>query len=212
MKPTPRPEIDWESLRARLARSFDGERELDHGAILAARAKRYAQPHQFAEPEATREYVCFGVSGERYGIEARYVTEIASRELTPVPGAPARLLGLANLRGEILPVFDLARSLGRDHGSASGDSGHLIVLGLAQPEFAFLARSLQGVLRFALREILVEPGRFHGQPAVLGVTSDALIVLDGRALLDSPIFMLDAAGGEPKTSSEQLATILEENP
>jgi purine-binding chemotaxis protein CheW len=197
MKPTLRPEIDWERLRARLARSFDVAREIDHQAILVARARRYAQADQFAEREATREYLCFGVGGERYAVEARYVAEVASRELTPVPGAPARLLGLANLRGEILPVFDLARCLGREQGSTIGDGGHLIVLGLAQPELSFVARSLEGVLPLSEREILIEPGRFREQPAVLGVTSQALIVLDGRALLDSSIFVLDASGHEP---------------
>jgi purine-binding chemotaxis protein CheW len=204
MKPTPRPPIDWESVRARLARNFAGEREIDHQAILAARARRYAEAHQFAEREATREYLCFGVSGERYAVEARYVVEVASRELTPVPGAPARLLGLANLRGEILPVFDLPRSLGREQGMTTGDGGHLVVLGLAQPELAFFARSLEGVVPLAEREILSEPGRFRGQPAVLGVTSQALIVLAGGALLDSDIFMLDASGYGPRTSVEHL--------
>jgi purine-binding chemotaxis protein CheW len=205
MKPGPRTEIDWESLRARLARSFDGEREIDHRAILLARARRYAQAHQSAEREATREHLCFGVSGERYAVEARYVVEVASRELTPVPGAPTRLLGLANLRGEILPVFDLARSLGREQGMTSGGGGHLVVLGLTQPELAFFASSLEGVVPLSEREISIEPGRFRGQSAVLGVTSQALIVLDGGALLDSAIFMLDASGHGPRTSLEQLA-------
>jgi chemotaxis signal transduction protein len=205
MKPGPRTEVDWESLRTRLARSFDREREIDHRAILLARARRYEQTHQSAEREATREHLCFGVSGERYAVEARYVVEVASRELTPVPGAPVRLLGLANLRGEILPVFDLGRSLGREQGTTSGGGGHLVVLGLTQPELAFFARSLEGVVPLSEREILSEPGRFRGQPAVLGVTSQALIVLDGGALLDSATFMLDASGQGPRTSLEQLA-------
>jgi chemotaxis signal transduction protein len=33
-------------------------------------------------------------------------------EVTPVPGSPPELLGVQNLRGQILPVVDLARLLG----------------------------------------------------------------------------------------------------
>jgi chemotaxis signal transduction protein len=33
-------------------------------------------------------------------------------ELTPVPGASGRVLGVCNFHGQVLPVFDLARVLG----------------------------------------------------------------------------------------------------
>lgn len=53
------------------------------------------------------------VGTERYALPAEHVPEVATMgELTRVPGAPARLLGVRNLRGEVLPVVDLARALG----------------------------------------------------------------------------------------------------
>lgn len=49
----------------------------------------------------------------RYGIELTDVREVVPDPLlTPVPGAPPAVLGVANLRGEVVPVLDTAALLG----------------------------------------------------------------------------------------------------
>jgi chemotaxis signal transduction protein len=40
----------------------------------------------------------------------REVAELA--DLTPVPGSPAEIMGVCNLRGQVVPVMDLATVLG----------------------------------------------------------------------------------------------------
>jgi chemotaxis signal transduction protein len=53
------------------------------------------------------------VGGESYAVAVEHVIEVAELgELTPVPGAHGSILGVRNLRGEVLPVFDLASVLG----------------------------------------------------------------------------------------------------
>jgi chemotaxis signal transduction protein len=52
------------------------------------------------------------VGQERYALAVKYVCEVLELgALTAVPGASESMLGLRNLNGEILPVFDLARLL-----------------------------------------------------------------------------------------------------
>jgi purine-binding chemotaxis protein CheW len=54
-------------------------------------------------------YVRLRVGDEHYALPVETVLEVARpASLTPVPGAPAHLLGVMNLRGEVLPVVDLA--------------------------------------------------------------------------------------------------------
>ena len=49
----------------------------------------------------------------RYGIELTDVREVVpDPRLTPVPGAPPAVLGVVNLRGEVVPVLDTAQLLG----------------------------------------------------------------------------------------------------
>jgi purine-binding chemotaxis protein CheW len=53
------------------------------------------------------------VAGEQYALAVDHVTEVVVLdELTPIPGAPEWMLGVCNLRGEVLSVVDLAAVLG----------------------------------------------------------------------------------------------------
>ena len=61
------------------------------------------------------------VVGERYALDVGQVLEITPLAgLTPVPGAPGAVRGVCNIRGEVLPVLNLARllGLGEDNGAA----------------------------------------------------------------------------------------------
>lgn len=58
-------------------------------------------------------YLIFTLKSMCYAIMASVVEEIFFLpELTPIPSAPADLVGLINLRGELLPVIDLTIRLG----------------------------------------------------------------------------------------------------
>ena len=54
------------------------------------------------------KYLTFSVGKEEYGIEIKFVTEITCmQEITEVPELPSHVKGLINLRGKIIPVFDV---------------------------------------------------------------------------------------------------------
>jgi len=56
----------------------------------------------------TRPYLIFGQNGSLYGVEAASVQEIFFLpELTSIAESPHDIVGVINLRGEILPVMDL---------------------------------------------------------------------------------------------------------
>ena len=86
--------------------------------------------------------VCFELGGIPYGIRIERVGELAPapRRLRRVPGAPAGIVGLAELRGSILTVLDPAAALGipRPEGEA-----HLAVL---RPPLARVALLLRGAV------------------------------------------------------------------
>ena len=57
-------------------------------------------------------HVRLRVASEAYAIPVEHVLEIADLgQVRAVPGARPELLGVRNLRGQILPVSDLARLL-----------------------------------------------------------------------------------------------------
>jgi purine-binding chemotaxis protein CheW len=58
-------------------------------------------------------HVRFRLGDESFAVPVAQVLEVADLgALAPVPGAPASVLGVRNLRGQVLPVIDLATVLG----------------------------------------------------------------------------------------------------
>lgn len=63
--------------------------------------------------EATLEVLTFEVAGQRCGVALADVREIIPAiPPIPLPGAPAAVEGVINLRGRVIPVLDLRRRLG----------------------------------------------------------------------------------------------------
>jgi purine-binding chemotaxis protein CheW len=57
----------------------------------------------------------FSLKGQRYAVSLASVREvIRPGDITPVPGAPDDVLGVVNLRGQIVPVLDGRRRFGLD--------------------------------------------------------------------------------------------------
>jgi purine-binding chemotaxis protein CheW len=68
-----------------------------------------------AASEAQEKYVIFSLAGANYAVPMNQVLELGELEhFTPVPHVPAWLLGVTNLRGDIVSVIDLRVLLGLD--------------------------------------------------------------------------------------------------
>jgi len=54
--------------------------------------------------------IIFLVGKEEYGLDVRVVTAIEPMmDIVPIPNAPKCILGLMNLRGEVIPVYSLRK-------------------------------------------------------------------------------------------------------
>jgi purine-binding chemotaxis protein CheW len=73
-----------------------------------------------AEPSAAtgaaaRQFITFTIDAQEFGIDIMLVREIKGWvETTSLPQAPAYVRGVINLRGIIVPIFDLRARFGRD--------------------------------------------------------------------------------------------------
>lgn len=55
-----------------------------------------------------QQYVIFSINEQVYGVEILKIKEVVSyRKITPLPNMKGFIKGIINLRGVILPVFDL---------------------------------------------------------------------------------------------------------
>jgi purine-binding chemotaxis protein CheW len=85
------------------------------------------------------KYLTFSLAGEEYGIGILKVKEIIGMmSVTTVPGTPAFVKGVINLRGKVIPVIDLRAKFGLEVGEqtertcvvvveVSRDGGHVLM-------------------------------------------------------------------------------------
>lgn len=83
---------------------------------------------------------------ESYGFPLDRVREVVKpAPITPVPSIPEHILGVMNLRGEILPVLDLKRLLGLGAG-APDSQGRIVVVKGPGMAVGFLADSVEDAI------------------------------------------------------------------
>jgi purine-binding chemotaxis protein CheW len=108
-------------------------------------------------------------------------------------------VGVTNLRGDILAVFDLRRFFGLPPGAVT-ELARVLVLGDDRAEFGVLADEVHEVRALRTGDLLDAPASVAGvgREYLRGVTEEALVVLDGDVLLrDSRLFIdwREGAGG-----------------
>jgi purine-binding chemotaxis protein CheW len=199
-QPTGKPPLSWDRVRARLAAAEQVMRELDRPsparaqALLQSRARQLAQPlPEPPRPGDQLEVAVFSLGRERYAVETRVLREIVPfADYTPVPGAAPFLIGVTNLRGEILAVVDLRRFFNLpDRGLT--DQSRVLVLGHERRELGVLADETHDVQNLHADEVIALPpaAPSGGRAYLRGVTEDALLVLDGDRLLRDPRLVID---------------------
>jgi purine-binding chemotaxis protein CheW len=193
--------LDWDRVRAALARTATALDEAQSPApdearkVLEARARRLAGAAAATAAGATLRVACFQLGPERYAIELRYLREVSRlRHIAQLPGVPDFVLGVSNVRGEILSVFDLRKLLGVSLRGLT-DLARLLVLGRERAELGILVDTVGDVVELAPAQLAPPPETVsaRGRRYLRGVTRDALIAIDGRALLDDPELVVTGA-------------------
>ena len=167
--------------------------------ILKARAEALArEPAQARAAGEHIEVVEFVLAYERYAVETRYVREVHPLEnLTPLPCTPAFVLGIVNVRGEILSVIDLKKFFELPEKGLT-DLDKVIVLELENMRFGILADAVPGVRLVPVDEIQPTlPTLTAVREAYLkGVTAERMVILDADKLLrDERIIVLEQVDG-----------------
>ena len=105
-------------------------------------------------------YVRLRVAAEAYAIQVTQVREVSGLgEVTPVPGAPPGVLGVRNLRGQLVPVIDLAAVLGI---SRVGAPGYLLVVQVNGDQAGLAIDAVSGVSELPEQEEEAESGKLSG--------------------------------------------------
>jgi purine-binding chemotaxis protein CheW len=130
--------------------------------ILRARAKALAQEPKEEKVNKERiEVVEFLLAHENYGIESVYIREVHPlKELTPLPCTPPFVLGIINVRGQILSVIDLKTFFALPTQELT-NLNKVIIVHNDKIEFGLLADAIVGVRWVLPQDIQPPPSHPH---------------------------------------------------
>lgn len=118
------------------------------------------------------QYLSFPLGEEWFAVQILKVQEIRQlTAITPIPNAPAHILGVVNLRGTIVPVFDL-RLRFRLKTDADPRFAVILVVTVGQRIVGLIADSVPKVLTVSGQEIAPTPD--FGQRVDLSFVSGVL--------------------------------------
>ncbi len=136
----------------------------------------------------TLQCVTFTLEDEIYGIDVMQVQEVLREvEVAPVPGAPHYVLGIINLRGNVVSVIDARTRFGLPT-KESDDMTRIIVIEAQQQIIGILVDSVAEVVDIARKDIDTAPNVGNSETAkyIDGVVSrgdNLLILVDLNKLL-----------------------------
>ena len=200
--PSKKAAIDWNEVRRRMdsarvaaERAWAPDPE-ETRRVLKARALALAREPEEVQAADALEVLEFLLSQETYGIESRHIREVYPlEELTPVPCTPAFVLGIVNLRGEILSVIDIKKFFDLPEKGLT-DLNKVIVLQSATMRFGILADAILGARSVPLSAIEPSLPTLTGirEKYLKGVTGERMVVLDAEKLLaDETIIVREQA-------------------
>lgn len=103
------------------------------------------------------QWVTFRLDNESYGINVMQVQEVLRyTEIAPVPGAPSYVLGIINLRGNVVTVIDTRQRFGLDPAPVS-DNTRIVIIEADKQVVGILVDSVAEVVYLKQSEIETAP-------------------------------------------------------
>ncbi|ODS23710.1 chemotaxis protein CheW [Candidatus Endobugula sertula] len=127
------------------------------------------------------QWVTFRLAGETYGVNVMQVQEVLRHsEIAPVPGAPAYVLGIINLRGNVVTVIDTRHRFGLQPGEVT-ENTRIVIIEADSHVIGILVDSVAEVVYLRQSEIETAPNVGNDESAkfIQGVChkNDELLIL-----------------------------------
>jgi len=184
--------IDWNEVKQRLETARVAIERIwaptaeETKRVLEERAKALArEPARTEVEDEWIEVMEFTLAHERYAIASEHVREVYPlEELTPLPCTPTFVLGIVNLRGEILSIIDIKEFFDLPKKGLT-DLNKVIVLESEDMMFGIVADAIGGVRRILRADIQPSLPTLTGirEDYLQGVTAERVVVLDAGKLL-----------------------------
>jgi len=135
------------------------------------------------------QWVTFRLENEKYGVNVLYVKEVLREsEIAPVPGAPDFVLGIINLRGNVVTVIDTRKRFGLAL-KEMDESSRIVIIEMNEQVVGMVVDSVAEVMDLDTDEVELAPnvGNDESSKYIQGVShqdDELLILVDLEKLMD----------------------------
>lgn len=121
--------------------------------MAAVDEKKNDKPAEEKASEEVFQWVTFKLENETYGVNVMQVQEVLRyTEIAPVPGAPDYVLGIINLRGNVVTVIDTRLKFGLMPAEVT-DNSRIIIIEAEKQVVGILVDSVAEVVYLKASEI-----------------------------------------------------------
>lgn len=145
----------------------------------------------------TRQFLTFSVQESEYGVDIMRVMEIRGwSDTTRIPNAPEYMRGVINLRGLVIPIFDLRTRFGQGVTEAN-EKNVVIVIAVGDRTLGILVDAVSDILTVGSSEVKTAPSSAETGiedayvNGLISVDEKMVILLDVDYLFDTEV--LDGA-------------------
>jgi len=169
----------------------DNERRTDSDEILDRRARALASAGPTSrEREIEAVVAVVGIGGEQIGLPVEFVRNIVrTPPISRLPGTPPWLLGLVQVRGDLLTAVDLGQWLRIEK---VNEARFLAVLEGRRGRLGVVAETVAGFREISRAEVAQRLVISESGTPILSMTRDLVTVLDVARLLESPQVVIAA--------------------
>ena len=146
-----------------------------------------------SEDDMVLQWGTFRLGDEIYGINVMQIREVLRHsEITPVPGAPGYVLGIINLRGNVVTVIDTRKRFGLAPGNID-EQARIVIVEVDTQVVGMLVDSVADVTYLRQSEIETTPniGNEETSKFIQGVCNkddELLILIELERMIDtSPV-------------------------
>jgi len=156
--------------------------------MSASGTNRYVDGESVDDP--VLQWATFRLAGELYGVNVMQVQEVLRyTEITPVPGATDFILGIINLRGNVVTVLDTRDRFGMEAGDIS-DNSRIVIIEAGGQVVGMLVDSVADVVYLRQSEIEKTPnvGNDDSAKFIQGVcnkNNELLILIELESVIEA---------------------------
>ena len=157
-------------------------------AILRVRAERIANIQNEIQQSDTTSVLVIQAGGGTYGLPMEMLTAVyMNHRIIPVPGVPSFIAGIANIRGEIMPVLDLAVLLK----VPSEDTKRALIVATSKDNSVAFCVEAVGEARTVRLAALQAVPRMLNETYLKGISDNGMVMVNVEAIINDPALIVD---------------------